>query len=64
MSLANQAVLDQAALGGGLMSSPFREGGGTCQATNPKNISLYKNSDFRYNHPVPFPSGGALRIVT
>ena len=29
-----------------------------------KNISLYKNSDFRYKSPVPRPSGGALRIVT
>ena len=30
---------------------------------NQKN-SLYKNSVFRYNPPVPHPSGGALRIVT
>src|SRR5262249_49083935 len=29
-----------------------------------ENISLYRNSDFRYVFPVPHSSGGAMRIVT
>ena len=31
------------------------------QGQTVKNISLYRNSDFHYKSPVPYPSGGAFR---